>query len=81
MNTKGQMAGTFTAILIVIAFGLVLYMFQSPIETLRLNALNDPSFSTNPLIRIMLYGLQQILWGAWLILGGLFVGVTAVKQQ
>lgn len=79
MNTKGQMAGVFTAILIVIAFGLILYMFQAPIETLRLNALGQ-SFATNPLIRVMLYGLQQMLWGAWILLGGLFVAMTATRD-
>lgn len=77
INKKGQMAGVFTSILIVIAFGLVLYMFQTPIETLRLNAIAS-SWATNPLIRIILYGLQQILWGAWFILGLLFVSTTAV---
>lgn len=79
MNKKAQMSGVFTAIFIVIAFGLILYMFYAPIETIRLNAISDNTFAQNPLIRIILYTLQQMMWAAWLILGGFFVAMTVAK--
>jgi len=81
MNNKAQMAGVFTAILIVIAFGLILWAMQPSIETYRLNAINDQSgyVAASPLNRIIIYGLDQLLWGFWALLGALFIGLTAVK--
>lgn len=76
MNKRGQMAIVFFAILFVLTCGLQLYIFHDSIEQVRLDALNQP-YAQNAIVRMILYALQPLLWGAWLILGTFAVVSTA----
>jgi len=75
MNNKGQTSGGLTAFVIfaIVCGGFILYFLYAPLETVRLTAIADPANQSNPLLMLVLYGLQPILWGIWFV-----VSATAV---
>jgi len=47
--------------------GFILYFMYPAVETIRLTAVADVANQANPLLMLVLYGLQPILWTIWLI--------------
>jgi hypothetical protein len=67
-NKKGQSAGlTAFVIFAVICAGFILYFMYPAVETIRINAVGSLNNQSNPLLMLVLYSLQPILWGIWFV--------------
>lgn len=64
-------------IFMVFVAGFVLYIMYPFLENFRLEAVADPDNQTQPLLMLILYGLQPIIWGIYIVASlGAIIGVS-----
>lgn len=78
MNLKAQsgIANVLSGVTLIITIGVFLFLVAPTIEDFRLQNLNDSNLDSNPnspLMKILLYGFNGILWGLFALLSVFFL--------